>query len=292
MITEAELRQRAFAWGVDAMVVDLDYSLGWFLAAFYAANERANGLCFKGGTCLRKCYFGEYRFSEDLDFTATIRVTAEQLVEWTANASAWSGDHDGPSFEAAAPRIETVRDDYGHETYQARLYFRGPLQWGGSPRAIRLDVTRDEVMLLPADTRALIHPYSDAEFLQGVGIPCYSPVEILAEKLRAIGGQRRFTVSRDLYDIHHLIRIGVTTKQFIPLLARKFAAREVDLADLNIERLEARRRDFQEDWERRLNYLVEGKTRVDFGAAWETLMETVREMEAQSPHILDKPKEG
>jgi predicted nucleotidyltransferase component of viral defense system len=26
-------------------------------------------LVFKGGTALKKCYFGDYRFSEDLDFT-------------------------------------------------------------------------------------------------------------------------------------------------------------------------------------------------------------------------------
>jgi len=26
---------------------------------------------FKGGTCLKKCYFETYRFSEDLDFTLT-----------------------------------------------------------------------------------------------------------------------------------------------------------------------------------------------------------------------------
>ena len=42
---------------------------------------RAYGICqhpslnsdllFKGGTCLKKCYFETYRFSEDLDFTVT-----------------------------------------------------------------------------------------------------------------------------------------------------------------------------------------------------------------------------
>lgn len=26
---------------------------------------------FKGGTCLKRCYFETYRFSEDLDFTLT-----------------------------------------------------------------------------------------------------------------------------------------------------------------------------------------------------------------------------
>ncbi len=79
MISETELRQKAYDWGVDAMVVDLDYSLGWFLAGFYLANAEPKFLRFKGGTCLRKCHFGDYRFSEDLDFTATVRVVPEMV---------------------------------------------------------------------------------------------------------------------------------------------------------------------------------------------------------------------
>ncbi len=78
----------------------------------------------------------------------------------------------------------------------------------------------------------------------------------------------------------------------MPLLARKFTARGVNLADLSIERLEARRRNFQEDWERHLNYLVEEKTKVDFSTAWETLMEIVREIQGQMRHMLDRPEEG
>ena len=69
MISEAELRRQAARWQVDPMVVNLDYSLGWFLAAFYSNEKVAEQLRFKGGTCLRKCYFADYRFSEDLDFT-------------------------------------------------------------------------------------------------------------------------------------------------------------------------------------------------------------------------------
>ena len=61
MIGEAELRRHAALWKVDPMLVDLDYSLGWFVAALYGANEGAERLLFKGGTCLRKCYFGDYR---------------------------------------------------------------------------------------------------------------------------------------------------------------------------------------------------------------------------------------
>jgi len=35
-----------------------------------------------------------------------------------------------------------VDDEYGSESYQARIYYRGPLRWGGSPRTVKLDVTR------------------------------------------------------------------------------------------------------------------------------------------------------
>lgn len=34
-----------------------------------AQDEPAESWVFKGGTCLKKCYFETYHFSEDLDFT-------------------------------------------------------------------------------------------------------------------------------------------------------------------------------------------------------------------------------
>ena len=278
MISEAELRRLAARWGVDSMVVDLDYSLGWFIAALYGANEGAERLYFKGGTCLRKCYFGDYRFSEDLDFTATRYFDPERLLDWITQAARWSATRAGPDYEVATPRVETLRDEYGGETYQVRVYYRGPLQWGGSPRAIRLDVTRDERVICPPETRGLLHPYSDMEVLEVPAITCYALVEILAEKLRAISGQRRFAVSRDLYDIHHLLQAGVSVAEVAPSLSAKFAARGVNLAALEISQFAARRADFAADWERRLSYLVRAAPQVTFAVAWETALEVLQQI--------------
>jgi len=61
MISEAELRRHAVAAGVDTMVQDLDYGLGWFLAGLFTQTAVVKCLVFKGGTCLRKCYFADYR---------------------------------------------------------------------------------------------------------------------------------------------------------------------------------------------------------------------------------------
>src|SRR6202050_5913724 len=54
---------------LDQGVIEKDYVLGWLLAGIANHTELNRAWIFKGGTCLRKCYYETYRFSEDLDFT-------------------------------------------------------------------------------------------------------------------------------------------------------------------------------------------------------------------------------
>jgi predicted nucleotidyltransferase component of viral defense system len=57
--------------GLRLDTVQQDYILTWLLYGIGQNPALQNSLVFKGGTALKKCYFGRYRFSEDLDFTAT-----------------------------------------------------------------------------------------------------------------------------------------------------------------------------------------------------------------------------
>jgi predicted nucleotidyltransferase component of viral defense system len=52
------------------------------LAAIASEPALSASWIFKGGTCLRKCYYETYRFSEDLDFTVVDGgpETGEQLL--------------------------------------------------------------------------------------------------------------------------------------------------------------------------------------------------------------------
>lgn len=279
MIPEAEIRRQAASSGVDPMVIDLDYSLGWFLAGLSQAQRIADRMCFKGGTCLRKCYFGDYRFSEDLDFTATGVFQPDEILETIETASTWAGKLGGPDFAAAPVKLEVVSDEYGSEAFQVRLYYRGPLKWGGSPRSIRLDITRQEKVLLPLARRVLIHPYTDSDLLHGAVINCYSLEEVFAEKLRALGGQRRFIISRDLYDIYSLLRAGVSVDQAIRLLPEKMEIRGMELSDLNPDRLVKHKADFKLDWERRLGYLVRPLQKVDFESAWASAVSCLKRVQ-------------
>lgn len=56
--------------GIDKLsFIEKDLLLHNILFDLIKNKEFKENLAFKGGTCLTKCYFGYYRFSEDLDFT-------------------------------------------------------------------------------------------------------------------------------------------------------------------------------------------------------------------------------
>lgn len=57
---------------VDWSLIEQDYALSWMLVGISKTKILSDSLIFKGGTCLKKCYFGDYRFSQDLDFVINL----------------------------------------------------------------------------------------------------------------------------------------------------------------------------------------------------------------------------
>lgn len=69
MIDQSEVLEAANETGLNPYVIEKDYLIGWVLAGIYDHPDIRDAWVFKGGTCLKKCFFETYRFSEDLDFT-------------------------------------------------------------------------------------------------------------------------------------------------------------------------------------------------------------------------------
>src|SRR5205809_7544860 len=67
--------------GMSRHIIEKDYLLSWVLAGISGVPELREHLVFKGGTALKKCYFGEYRFSEDLDFSLLQGAPAAEAME-------------------------------------------------------------------------------------------------------------------------------------------------------------------------------------------------------------------
>jgi predicted nucleotidyltransferase component of viral defense system len=83
MIKPGEIQQKARESGVRDQQIEKDYVLSWILKGIAHHEFLSKDIAFKGGTVLKKIYFKDYRFSEDLDFTLLKNeITNEQLFEW------------------------------------------------------------------------------------------------------------------------------------------------------------------------------------------------------------------
>jgi len=269
MISEAELRRRAAALGADPMLVDLDYVLGCVLSQWYLRPD-AGHYRLKGGTCLRKCYFPEYRFSEDLDFSAERTVSISDVERLVRDAIQKVQEVFGIDFGVQPPMFRIAEERPGWASYEARAYYRGPLRRTGAPRAIRVDISLGEFLALPAAGRRLNHPYSDKNLFADTLIPCYALEETLVEKARALCGQRRFAISRDLYDIYQLTGLPqVELERIRPFVGNKLVARGITPEQVDPCAFTRRRAEFRRDWEDNLHPLLPASDTTSFDKAWQ-----------------------
>jgi predicted nucleotidyltransferase component of viral defense system len=208
MILQKEIATIAAQKVVVKSTIDKDWALGHFTDAIFTVTELRQKLIFKGGTCLKKCYIPDYRFSEDLDFTSIdkeFKLTRKHLNEIT---SLIQHRVEMPTY------IESLKELVYKDQltgYEAIIKFWGsdhprnetppaPQRW---LTKIKIEIILYELMLFPIATKDVNHSYSDKLTDNALQIPCYSIEEVLAEKMRALV-QRSYTAPRDFYDIWYL----------------------------------------------------------------------------------------
>ncbi len=150
MIDRAEVLAVATDLSLSPEVVEKDYILGWLLAGIHAQPALAESWVFKGGTCLKKCYFETYRFSEDLDFTLTdaTQLSSDLLINAFRDVSAWVYENTGIQIPGDRLRFDVYNNPRGGISCEGRIYYTGPLARGGTMPRIKLDLTADELLAL------------------------------------------------------------------------------------------------------------------------------------------------
>jgi hypothetical protein len=163
VIPRRELDELRAEWSLDIAVIEKDYILGWLLAGIAQHPELAATWIFKGGTCLRKCYYETFRFSEDLDFTVIDGgpEEAEDLQRIFAEVGEWLREESGIELLLDAKAFQRKRNRRGNPTTQARIGYRGPNETRGIPPKVRFDITSDEVLTQRPTLRPIGHDYSD-----------------------------------------------------------------------------------------------------------------------------------
>jgi len=200
MISKQDILERAVEWGLRPEIVEKDYVLGWLLAGFAAHRLAATSWIFKGGTCLKKCFFETYRFSEDLDFSLSPAAAYDEpaIKALLTDVARYATEASGISIPVERIEVRTRRDKLGRPTYQGKVAYRGPLAMPNWPRVL-FDITQHEAIADTPALRPISHPYADQ--LPGPRALCYSLEELFAEKTRALLERTR---PRDLYDVAHL----------------------------------------------------------------------------------------
>src|SRR5437867_11398673 len=129
MIDRREILEAASSFSLLPNVVEKDYVLGWILAGINANEELAEGRVFKGGTCLKKCYFETYRFSEDLDFTPTdeSHLNIDFLVGKFREISEWVYEQTGIELPSDKVHFVVFRNRRDRPAGQGRISYRGPM---------------------------------------------------------------------------------------------------------------------------------------------------------------------
>lgn len=249
MIDKREIMDFSREFGLNANMIEKDYVIGWVLSAIFRHPEIGSRLVFKGGTCLKKCYFETYRFSEDLDFTLSDpdQLNQKYLKNSFDEISEWIYDKAGIKLPTETIRFEVYEHPRGGSSVQGRIGYRGPMQKRGDLPRIKLDLTVDEVIVLDPIIRGVHHPYSDSPD-EGMNIQCYSFEEVFAEKIRALAERER---PRDLYDIIHLYRhAGLKPDQRLILntLKKKCEFKEMPVPTMTSFRNSPEREELESEW--------------------------------------------
>ena len=203
MVTENEIKSIAITHGVPLPNVEKDYVMGWLLWAIYNQRQLAENLVLKGGNCLRKLYFPDTRFSDDLDFTARHIPNHLDFHKALNAACIEVTKASGIAFDLDKTTAE-LKDtpDSDCKALDGRVYFRG---FAGDTRLtmrVKFDVSDFEKIFLPVQWHQINHEYSDADACR-VQVQAYSLEEVLAEKLRSWIQRTR---SRDLFDVVKIIQ--------------------------------------------------------------------------------------
>jgi predicted nucleotidyltransferase component of viral defense system len=255
LIARQEILEFSREFGLRIDIVEKNYVLGWLLAGISNHSELGSAWVFKGGTCLRKCYFETYRFSEDLDFTITdsSHLDQEFLIKTFRDIADWVYELTGIEMPHEFIRFDIYTNPRGKLSGEGRVGYRGSLQPHHDLPRMKLDWTNDEILVLKPEIRELHHPYSDRPE-EGIHVQCYSFEELFAEKIRALAERLR---PRDLYDVVHLFRHGDERKDralILSTLEKKCEFKSIPVPTIESLQSNLKRPELEAEWENMLGH--------------------------------------
>lgn len=254
MINADAIRAIAGNKSIHPGVIEKDYILSKTLMALATNPEFRKSLVFKGGTALKKCYYPDWRYSEDLDFTSRSPLTPDQIQGIFRQAAENVGDMFGLTLRVSEfSQYPKNSDDI--ESAQLKLAYNGPLrQTSGQKNNIRVDIALSEEIIQVPPERGIVNEYADDV---AAAVSLYALEEIVAEKLRSILQRGK---SRDYFDVCVLLNDHAGDFDFAltrDILKKKCASKQIPAPQIDDFFVPSQLAEAQRFWVRGLAHQME-----------------------------------
>ncbi|MGD0878270.1 MAG: nucleotidyl transferase AbiEii/AbiGii toxin family protein [Anaerolineales bacterium] len=205
------LKSLARGQGVGLEIVQKDYAISYLLAAIAQTTGLGEKIILKGGTALKKLYYPNYRFSEDLDYSTLelgVLPKGDEVIQAAVTRMAGLLQERGPFDLQAEPLILRLPHPGNQMAYMVRVRFPDQRQ---ALCRLKVEITVDEPVLLKAQEHPILHSFGERF---ETSISGYALEEIAAEKLRALlqsqqklanRGWGASRVCRDYYDLWYIL---------------------------------------------------------------------------------------
>lgn len=197
MIPLAEINHFSQGLKVTAETIEKDYVISWILFCL-SKSMLKNNFIFYGGTAIKRIYFEEHRFSEDIDLLSAKKFGLDSIME-ELNCLNYARDEANISLSINKNNVIV-----GKDRIQMYVNYLGYDEIVGAPKEIRLDFAMNMDLYGKIIDRKVIETYSDLKKINA-NLTVMTLNTILANKLGLLLDRTR-NEPRDLFDIWFLLQ--------------------------------------------------------------------------------------
>jgi predicted nucleotidyltransferase component of viral defense system len=228
--------------------LEKDYVLSWLLIGI-AKSKLCKNVAFKGGTALKKFYFPDYRFSEDLDFTLLSEMSLKEIELQLQEI--YKIVLDESNVKLALKNSEEHMNGY---TFY--INFSGPLGADITRGEIKADFTVKEKLIFKPSLKKLMRGYDEySDIPEDIEMKIYTLGEIFIEKILSLLDNAR-REPRDIYDLWYFLKNKCADYELLaePIL-EKGRYKEIVSFDILLI-LKKKENAYKKLWEKRLAYHI------------------------------------
>ena len=229
---------------IPVVSLEKDYMLTWILIGI-SRTKASKLFSFKGGTALKKFYFDNYRFSEDLDFTLMENISIDELEGLLEEVYS-------VVLDASNLRLAFSSKENHTNSYIFYINYSGPLGADITKRQVKIDFTIDEKLIYSPIMRTLNKEYDEyVDIPEDIKLRVYPLKEIFIEKYMSIMDKAR-NEPRDIYDLWYLVSKECLKYDLLgPKIRKKGEYKDLNNFDI-LTVLNKKEKNYKTLWDKRL----------------------------------------